>query len=191
MLLRKVFVVVCAAILLAAPVFGVVGTQTALLASDVSNPDGWKREDTGTSDLYVSVDESSYSDSDYIYTSIEASNTKYFILGLSGVKDPKSSSDHTLSYRTWCDASSGVTLSIALYQGAVSIKSQNATLTASTWVAGSFTLSSGEADSITDYRNLRVRVTLVDGGANETATTCRFSWGKLSVPNARRVWRSG
>jgi hypothetical protein len=104
------------------------------------------------SDLYAMVDETAYSDTDYIYATSATTCT----LALTSGSDPSSSSGHILRYRLL--AGSG-TIAVALKQGSTTIASWGPhSLTGS---AQDFaqTLTGGQADSITDYSALRVEFT--------------------------------
>lgn len=103
--------------------------------------------------LYAMVDESTASDTDYI----SASSASTCSLGLNGVVDPASSSGHVVRYRAKNNGSGSVT--VLLKQGTTTIASQvNNSLTTS-YADYSFTLSGAEADSITDYTNLKIELT--------------------------------
>lgn len=104
------------------------------------------------SDLYAMVDETAYSDTDYIYATSATTCT----LALTSGSDPSSSSGHILRYRLL--AGSG-TIAVALKQGSTTIASWGPhSLTGS---AQDFaqTLTGTQADSITDYSALRVEIT--------------------------------
>lgn len=101
-------------------------------------------------DLYATLDESIASDVDYITTSSISTCEVKLSTGI----DPNSSIEHTLNYRLLSGTGS---VSVHLYQGASLIVSYGPhTLTGS---AQDFsqTLSAAEADSITDYSDIRVR----------------------------------
>lgn len=101
------------------------------------------------SDLYAMLDESTYSDADYIVSTTPSTCEMRVTVGT----DPLSSTGHILRYRLL--AGTG-TISAYLKQGSTTIASYGPhTLTGS---AQDFaqTLTGGEADSITDYSDLRV-----------------------------------
>lgn len=104
------------------------------------------------SDLYAMLDETSYSDTDYIYTTSATTAT----LGIASGGDPAVSTGHILRYRLL--AGSGK-IAVTLKQSSTTIASWGPhTLTGA---AQDFaqTLTAGEADSITDYSALRVEFT--------------------------------
>jgi hypothetical protein len=101
------------------------------------------------SDLYAMLDESTYSDADYIITS-SASTCE---MRVTTAGDPAVSTGHILRYRLLAGTGS---ITALLKQGSTTIASYGPhTLTGA---AQDFaqTLTGGEADSITDYSDLRV-----------------------------------
>lgn len=100
------------------------------------------------SDLYAMLDETTFNDADYIQTTSASTSEVKFGTGL----DPNSSTGHTIRYR----AKGTGTLTVTLREGATLIATHTPTLTTS-FQTFSFTLSGGEADSITNYGDLRLR----------------------------------
>lgn len=132
--------------------------QFARPDSDVS-VGAWTTDAGGTTNLFQSIDESSASESDYIRSELAPSSSVYEC-GLSNLVDPLSSAGHVVRYRYQKDAAGGATINLVvqLRQGASTvIASATHNGISETITAGSFTLSSGEADSITDYTDLRIR----------------------------------
>ncbi len=68
-------------------------------------------------------------------------------------------------------------MTVALYQGGTEIETFTPATTTS-WTTFSHTLTTGEADLITDYDDLRIRIVANNG--TETATFC--SWAELELP---------
>lgn len=104
------------------------------------------------SDLYAMLDETSYSDTDYI----AATSATTCTLALGSGSDPSSSTGHILRYRL---LSGSGTVAVTLKQGTTTIASwgpHTLTLAAQDFAQ---TLTGGEADSITDYSALRVEFT--------------------------------
>lgn len=99
-----------------------------------------------------------------------------FEVKLGPVSDPTSSANHILSVRVQ-DAVLG-DLNVELYQGSTPIFASLATGLVFTTVV--LTLSAAAADSITDYTDLRVRVT---GGTFANSGLSEVSWIELQVPN--------
>lgn len=126
----------------------------------------WEDELAGTTDIFQSIDEAVADDDDFI-TSETAPSSSFYVTALSTIEDPQSSSGHTVRYRYQKDASGGaqIDIDVELREGYVSegtpgtlIASQSHTDISNGWTDGSFTLSSGEADSITDYSDLFLRI---------------------------------
>jgi hypothetical protein len=132
---------------------------------------------TGT-DAYALVDETSYSDTDYFYYA--GSSTMTCEMGLSSVDDPESSSGHVLRIRISKSSTFGSTPSVALKEGSTTIRSSTLGEPSSA-TTYEITLTTEEADSITDYGNLSVLVTF-PGYIIPPTTRCY--WIEFEVPDA-------
>jgi hypothetical protein len=121
--------------------------QHARPDADVS--DGAWLPSTG-SDLYACIDETTYSDTDYIYTPSLSSCT----IALGNLSDPSSSDNHVVRYRAKGDGATD--LVVTLKQGSTTIATWTETNASSTMTTYEHTLTSGEADNITDYTDLRL-----------------------------------
>ena len=123
-------------------------------------------DDDGATNIYTTIDEASASDTDYI-KSPAAPSSEVVVFRLSDVTDPVSSSNHVIRVRARNGVSGGqaVDLTAELRQGYTNEGAQGtliATLS-QTSVASSFTdysatLSGAEADAITDYSALSLRI---------------------------------
>lgn len=113
----------------------------------------WKDEADGTTDIFNSIDESSPSGTDYIYGS-----DTYETL-LTSYSDPTASDYHAVRYVYYKtgDVSATVNLTVRLMQGAVEIASWTHNDIPVTETEAEQYLSAAEADSITDYTDLRLR----------------------------------
>ncbi len=129
-----------------------------------------------TAPLYASIDEVSYDDLDNI-TSSKNPTADICEVGLSSVTDPLNSSGHIIRYRAKTNVQSGMI--VYLMQGATTIASQTPPLTTS-FQTFTYTLTAVEADSITNYTDLRLRFS-ADGKAN---TNQYVSWAEFEVPGA-------
>lgn len=155
--------------------------QYARPISDTSST-GWVP--TGSSDRFATLDEASPSDADYVQAGSTLANI--LEMSLSAVSDPGTDADHVLHIRASAPTS-GNSLQVDLY-GPGLIKH---------WDSGNFlpgfsltgslttfnlTLTAGEASLITDYTQLRVKLTAYgsNGGLNVTV-----SWLELAVPERR------
>ena len=101
------------------------------------------------SDLYAMRDEGTYSDADYIVSTTSSTCEMRVTVGT----DPVSSTGHILRYRLL--AGTG-TISASLKQGSTTIASYGPHMLTGAAQDFAQTLSGGEADSITDYSDLRV-----------------------------------
>lgn len=128
--------------------------------------DNWAEDDDTTDALFGEIDETSFNDADYIKSQLTPTSDVY-VCKLSSVADPLSSINHTVRYRYSKNAAGGdqIDLTVQLRQGYVS-EGTPGTLIATigthtnisdTWTAGSYTLSAGEADAITNYADLYLR----------------------------------
>lgn len=125
----------------------------------------WEDEGGATTSLFESIDETTPNDTDFV-TSEVAPATSAYAVDLGTIEDPQSSSGHVVRYRYQKDSAAGaqIDLTVELRQGYVSegtqgtlIASNSHTNIGNGWTDGSFTLSAGEADSITDYSDLQLR----------------------------------
>lgn len=121
--------------------------QTAVPTSDVTTG-AWRSSAGGA--LYAALDESAADDSDHVYVSSNDTGE----VGFGSLTDPASSSSHVVSYRA--SVASGKTLTVRLVQGTTVIASWTHTGPV-TLALFQQTLSGGEADSITNYADLRLR----------------------------------
>lgn len=127
---------------------------------------GYTDQGGGSSNIYTTIDETTYSDADYIRSALAPSSAPY-ATKLSSVEDPVSSSGHTVRYRYCKDAAGGaqINLTVELRQGYVDEGSPGTLIAtcgshsniSESWTPGSYNLSSGEADSITNYADLYLR----------------------------------
>lgn len=147
--------------------------------SDITNY-GWSYS-TGST-LYTLIDETTPDDGDYIYS--PAPVNTYCVVGLSDVTDPGSSSGHYVRYRWRTQSIGGGTgnFTVRLLEGSTEIASW-----AHTGVGGQSNittereLSSSEANSITDYTDLRIRFEGNKTGG--TIWTIYVGWAEFEAPD--------
>lgn len=125
-----------------------VTVQLLRPASDIST--GAWTPSTGTT-LYGVIDESTPDDNDYMLTTTNSTAEIKFAPG-----STPSAGDITIRYRAKNNGTGALTA--YLYQGATLKATHNPTLTSS-YQTFTWTLTSGEASSITDFTDLRVRFT--------------------------------
>lgn len=118
----------------------------------------WTNEAGSNVNLYASIDETSASDTDYIQSSSSPASADIAEVGLTSLSDPVSSTGHKVRYRYKKDATGGdqINLTVRLMQGTTEIASWSHT-NIDAITSAEQTLSTGQADSITDYTNLRLR----------------------------------
>lgn len=139
---------------------------------------------------FAEIDEASPSDADFAWgTDNTAAELE---VGLGNVTDPALSTGHTFRYRiaktndgVVDGAGSSCTVTARLMQGATQIATDTAKTATGTWTQYAYTLSSGEADAITDYTDLRLEfLTSASGGNPTNRRGAAVSWAELEVPDA-------
>jgi len=158
-------------------------TQYARPNADVS-AGNWTPS-TG-SDLYAMIDEASPNDSDFISVDDSGGSTETCQVDLSSVTDPVASNLHVVTVRaSEASGMSVITLDVTLKQGATTIASNTfSTLTGSA-TDYTFTLSSAEANSITNYGALSLVFAATDSMSMMTTTTIYqafFECGDVPAP---------
>ena len=161
-------------------------TQYARPDSDVSDG-SWVNQAGSNTNLYQSIDESGgEDDSDYVISTDSSSSSDTMEVGLSDISDPQGSSSHTVKYRAKGSDPSGSygipSLTVSLRQGSTQIAtSTNSSLT-TFFVDYTFTLSSSEANAITDYSDLRLRFVRASGGSASETNLVSEAW--FETPDA-------
>lgn len=132
--------------------------STSQWAPDADSSVGnWADEGGATSNLFQSIDETTASDTDWVESESNPSSSQYEV-GLPNITDPNSSTGHVVRYRYRKDFdSSTINLVVRLKQGTTTIASSTHNGITTTVTAGSFTLTGGEADNITNYNDLRIQ----------------------------------
>jgi len=133
-------------------------TQYMFPIADVSG--SWTQ-----SPLYSKVNEYYADDLNYIQSQpVPVNNGTELLLGTAG-NIPSSLTGHVLRYRYEknMNSSTGINLTIGLYQGNTLIKEATHSNLQKGWVDGVMTLTTGEAATITNYTNLRVRLIAITG----------------------------
>lgn len=150
-------------------------TQVATPISPDISAGGWS-----PSPLYAQIDEASPgSDLDY-NTSAKNAGGDTFEVTLSSLSDPNVHTNHIVNYRARCDKASNGTVVVSLVEGTTVIRSYDPGYLTTSFAPYSFTLTEGEAQSISDYTNLRLRFV-----GTCTANAYVFvSWAEFRVPDA-------
>jgi len=118
----------------------------------------WTDEAGGTTDIYTGIDEVTAEDVEYIKTPAPPGSNEFETL-LTTVTDPVSSANHIMRWRRRKQPAAGsadINLTVRLMQAAVEKVSRADNTLPTTFTDTSYTLSAGEADSISDYADLRL-----------------------------------
>lgn len=140
--------------------------QFARPSADTNNPGGWTTHTGGTTNLYLTIDEATADDTDYIQSPAAPSNAVY-VTKLSSVVNPQSTSGHVMRMRTSAslDNQQSIPITQELRQGYVSEATpgtliasyQRTGIVSTAWTTTQYTLTAAEAGAITDYTNLYFR----------------------------------
>lgn len=133
----------------------------------------------GAATIHEATDEVVTNDSDY--ATVQEDGNEIFTIKLGPLTDPSSNSNHTLTVR-FTDDNGAVTWTFSLLEGVV-LKAQWTDFVASpsTFQNAVYTLSGVEADAITDYTNLYVRVEVTGFGIGSTFNVSQIF---LQVPDS-------
>jgi hypothetical protein len=133
-------------------------TQTARPISDITV--GGFRTQTGSgSSLFATLDEAIQDLTDYIYSTDDPDGSAFVEVELGNLSDPLTGDDHFVTVVWTVVGSQSMTLLIELRQGATLIDTQTtAALASGTTYTTTITLLNAEADAISDYTDLRVRI---------------------------------
>lgn len=161
--------------------------QIARPDSDVSK-ENWDDAVGGDNDdvLYDEINEIARNDTNYATSGPLSSGgdlSETWEVGLSDVADPLTSSNHVLQYVYRKDAPGGsqIDLTVKLMQGTTEIASWFHDKIGATATLASQTLSTAQADSITDYNDLRIRfVAEYSNGAGTKSAV--ITWAQFQVP---------
>ena len=156
----------------------ITGAVFARPDGDVSNAGGW----TPTS-LWSRLDETSPDDSGTMVTSGQnPATTETFEVSLTNVVDPQDSTGHIIRFRArGDDGGRDNFLTMRLYQGSTQIASSGERDVTTSWTTFIYTLTAGEANSITDYNNLRLRFIPRTTGTGP-GSRVDVTWAELEVP---------
>ena len=162
--------------------------QIARPNSDVSKG-GWTDTTGGNNNgiLYDEINESVRSDTNYARSSsitlISSSDT--WTAGLSSVTDPQTSSNHIVSY-VYRKSGGTATINITarLMQGGTQIAAWTHNNVGTSFTLAQQTLTGVQADSITDYSDLRLQFTAAYGGSGLTGSFGEISWAQFQIPGA-------
>ena len=136
-------------------------------SADTLNPGSYVDEAAGAVNIFNSIDEVVPSDADFIQTPVGPTGGPVYVTKYSTLEDPQSSSGHILRNRYAKDASGGAQIDAVfeLREGYVSEVSQGTLIVSRSFpnisdvfAQDDYTLAGAEADAITDYTDLFLRV---------------------------------
>lgn len=140
-------------------------------SADTNNPGSYTDQAGGSTNIYLTIDEVTQDNADYIRTPVTPSAAVY-VTKLSNTTDPLLSTGHIMRMATNTDQDNQETVSFTqqLRQGYVSEASQGTliasqsrnTVSSTTWTVSTYTLSAAEADAITDYTSLYYRFSITE-----------------------------
>ena len=130
--------------------------QVAGPIADVTDGN-WLNESGSATNLYASLDETTPSETDYI-TTTDLLLTNVVEVMLASLTDPQASDYHTLEYKINHDSGLFIELEAALVQGTTVIAEWLHPYVEPGPSTLSHTITASEADSITDYSDLRLRL---------------------------------
>ncbi len=131
-----------------------------------------------TTPLWDKIDEVSADDATTQAQSSNRPSNDTFEVRLSPVTDPLTGSGHIVRIRMY--GTSGHTWSAYLYKGTTLVKTLvSGAAVPSSYTTYSYTLTAQEADSITDYTDLRVRIVANGSAAGREYVT----WAEMEVPD--------
>ena len=140
---------------------------------------------TATPDLWQKIDETPFSDTDFVQSENDPSNDIMEVT-LTNVADPASSTGHIVRYRLARNQSGGgqpgtLNVIVGLYQATTLIATATHSNIGLGFAEFSFTLTGTEADNITDYTDLRIRFD-ADKSAGARTTWCELSHAEFETP---------
>lgn len=176
-------------------------TQYARPDSDVSDGSFLNASGNNTN-LYQSIDESSASDSDYVISTDSGYSADNMTVGLSNVTDPENAANHVVRYRAKGDAGMGMggsvpSLTVALLEGTTQRASSTNGSVATSFTDYNFSLSTSEANAISDYTDLRLKFTRAAAGSGPSITISQAYFecddasggGSTALPMAMNTYR--
>lgn len=118
---------------------------------------GWVDENFLTTDIYQSIAEDVRDDLDYVQSPPGPAGEVYET-DLQSIEDPSTSGGHTVRYAYRKNSSATTNITVRLMQGVTEIASWTHNDVSETVTEASQTLTPTQADSITDYTNLSIRL---------------------------------
>lgn len=117
----------------------------------------WKTDSGATSNLYQSIDEpASPNDADYLTTTVSTGQSNAYTTLLSAISDPNTRSGHVVRYRVRAQTPVSTNMTVTLKQTSTgtTIASWTHTGLTASWTTYQQTLTTAQADQITNYGSL-------------------------------------
>lgn len=173
--------------LLAAPA---AAQQYLAPVSDVSCS-GWLREPYATTNMYLNIDEGS-ADGGTTYIWISGTTaTASCEVKMGPALDPVSNTQHWIAadFFVTTSGSCGTTVNLDLMQGTTVIATHSVTSPAGWGTWSGVQLTTTQADSISDYGDLRLRFRYTPSGKRCVSYTFYVTWGAVQIPSDPRTQR--
>jgi len=140
----------------------------------------------GWAGTWSQINEATRDDSDFIASHIlplEETTTALFEAGLTSLTDPTTGLGHVMRYTYIKSDSGGRTLDfqVRLLEGSTARATRTHTNISSTWTQADSTLTVAEADSITDYTDLRMEFKFTVSGTGGSRSG-GVSWAEFEAP---------
>jgi len=154
--------------------------------SDI-NSGNWEDQTGGDNDglQYDEINEVQRDDQDFTSSSrMNGGNPNDQLdVSLSDIPDPEISTDHTVYYTYKKDQNKGVTLdlTVSLIEGSTTIASWTHTGVGRNWTSATQTLTTIEADSISNYSDLSLSFTVSCSSCNGGPRSIEISWAGLNI----------
>ena len=167
----------------------VANVNHGLLAAQVARPDGYVGSNGTWTGTFASVNEVVPNDSTFLASPSSPASPNYYEVSLSNVQPPMDKTAIKIHYRIAKSGNnSGQTISmlVELRQGSTVVYSGSYQslpgATGSGWLDDTVTVSAQQAQTITDYNDLRLRFTPTSSGGGQ-ARKAQISWVEVNVPS--------
>ena len=145
---------------------------------DADITDGAWTAEGGPTDHFDCINEVSPSDTDFLE---DAANNTTAEVGLTTITDPAVATGHIIHFRLQGNGSGGPErCAVQLFEATTQRATTGNRTSRAAWTTETYTLTAGEADSITDYADLRFKIVSSNLGGGETMWV---SWAQFEVPD--------
>lgn len=158
------------------------------LAAQFGRPDGLAGSNGTWTGTYASIDEVTPTDADYLASPSGPTSSHYYEVTLSDVQEPYTRTGIVVRYRyakSGNNSGQTINLTVELREGSTVIASQTHNnipgVSGSGWQQGSFALTTAQANSITNFADLRIRFRPVGGSGQKRSA--QISWAEVESPS--------